>query len=55
MKLSIEIDTTSPMEAAKGVAMLSGLTLYLLDRRMTATSTKSIENKRKWLSKHSLG
>lgn len=41
MKLSIEIDTTSPIEAASGVAMLSGFTLYLFDRRITATSTKS--------------
>jgi hypothetical protein len=41
IKLSIEIDTTSPMEAAKGVAKLSGFTLYLFDRRITATSTKS--------------
>lgn len=41
IKLSIEIDTTSPMDAASGVAMLSGLTLYLFDRRITATSTKS--------------
>lgn len=46
MKLSIEIDTMSPMEAARGVAMLSGFTLYLFDNRITATSTKS-----DWMSK----
>lgn len=41
MKLSIEIDTISPIEAANGVAMLSGFILYLVVSRMTATSTKS--------------
>lgn len=41
MKLSIEIETTSPIEAASGVAKLSGLTLYLFESRITATSTKS--------------
>ena len=41
MKLSSEIETTSPIEAANGVARLSGLTLYLFERRITATSTKS--------------
>jgi hypothetical protein len=44
MKLSIEIDTTSPMEAANGVAMLSGFTLYLFESKITATRTKSVEN-----------
>lgn len=41
MKLSIEMETTSPIEAANGVARLSGLTLYLFDNIITATSTKS--------------
>ena len=42
MKLSMVIDTTSPIEAASGVAILSGFTLYLFDNRITATRTKSI-------------
>lgn len=41
MKLSMLIDTTSPILAASGVAMLSGLILYLVVSRMTATRTKS--------------
>lgn len=41
MKLSIAMETTSPMEAANGVAMLSGFTLNLFDNKITATSTKS--------------
>lgn len=41
IKLSIAIDTTSPIDAARGVAILSGLTLYLLDSKITATKTKS--------------
>lgn len=44
MKLSMAMDTTSPMDAASGVAMLSGFTLYLLDSKITATSTKSKNN-----------
>lgn len=42
MKLSMVIETTSPIEAARGVARLSGFTLYLLESRITATSTKSV-------------
>lgn len=35
------IDTTSPMEAAKGVAKLSGFNRYFWDNNITATNTKS--------------
>lgn len=42
MKLSIAIETTSPMEAASGVAILSGLTLNRFDNKITATKTKSM-------------
>lgn len=35
------METTSPIEAANGVAMLSGFTLNLFVSRMTATNTKS--------------
>lgn len=38
------IDTTSPMEAASGVARLSGFRLYFCENRITATSTKSVNN-----------
>lgn len=41
MKLRSEIDTRSPIDAAKGVAKLSGLTLNLLHSKITPTSTKS--------------
>lgn len=41
MMASIVIDTKSPIEAAIGVAMLSGFALYLCAIRMTPTSTKS--------------
>lgn len=41
MKLSIAIETTSPIDAARGVAILSGFTLYLFDSRITAIKTKS--------------
>lgn len=41
MKLSKEIETTSPIEAASGVAKLSGLTLYLLASSTTVAITKS--------------
>lgn len=34
-------DTTSPIEAAKGVARLSGFRLNLKDNNITATNTKS--------------
>lgn len=35
------METTSPMDAAKGVAKLSGFMLYFLESRITATNTKS--------------
>lgn len=38
---SIAIDTTSPMEAASGVAKLSGFILKRFDNKITATKTKS--------------
>lgn len=41
MKLSIAMDTRSPIDAASGVAKLSGFTLYLFDNKITATNTKS--------------
>lgn len=34
-------DTTSPIDAANGVAILSGFQLHLWDVSITATSTKS--------------
>lgn len=34
-------DTTSPIDAAKGVAILSGFKLKRWDVKITATSTKS--------------
>lgn len=46
MKLSIAIETTSPMDAASGVAILSGFTLNLLDNKITATKTKSVRMKK---------
>lgn len=39
--------TTSPIEAASGVARLSGFILYFLDKIITATNTKSVEIGRK--------
>lgn len=36
------IDTTSPMDAARGVARLSGFILNLSDSNITATNTKSV-------------
>jgi hypothetical protein len=42
MKLSIAMETRSPIEAASGVAILSGFTLYLFDNKITATKTKSV-------------
>lgn len=41
MKDSKLIATTSPIEAARGVAKLSGFILYFFDRIITATKTKS--------------
>lgn len=41
IKLSKEIETTSPIEAARGVARLSGLTLYLFASKITVATTKS--------------
>lgn len=41
----MEIDTTSPMDAAKGVAKLSGFILYFLDNKITPTRTKSAKEK----------
>lgn len=38
-------DTTSPIDAANGVAKLSGFILNLCDSRITATSTKSVINR----------
>ncbi len=37
------MDTTSPIEAANGVARLSGFILNLRDNKITATNTKSVE------------
>lgn len=37
------IDTTSPIEAANGVARLSGFKRNFWDNSITATNTKSIE------------
>lgn len=42
MNESIAIDTTSPMEAASGVAKLSGFILKRFDNKITATKTKSV-------------
>lgn len=39
------IETTSPMEAAKGVAKLSGFKRYFWDNNITATNTKSENGK----------
>lgn len=39
---SNDIETTSPIDAAKGVARLSGFIVVLLEIKITATSTKSI-------------
>lgn len=41
MNDSMVSDTTSPIEAAKGVARLSGFRLNLKDNNITATNTKS--------------
>lgn len=41
MNESMVSDTTSPIDAANGVAILSGFQLNLLDVSITATSTKS--------------
>lgn len=37
------METRSPIEAASGVAILSGFTLYLFDNKITATKTKSVD------------
>lgn len=46
--------TTSPIEAARGVAKLSGFILYFFDKIITATKTKSRgrerEKERKWVN-----
>lgn len=39
-------ETTSPMDAASGVAKLSGFILNLCEIRITATSTKSANRRR---------
>lgn len=44
MKESKLMETTSPIEAANGVARLSGFILNLLDSKITATNTKSAED-----------
>lgn len=41
MKDRILNDTTSPIDAANGVAKLSGFILNLCESKITATSTKS--------------
>lgn len=41
--------TTSPIEAASGVARLSGFILYFFDKIITATKTKSKEEREKTL------
>lgn len=43
MKESKLMDTTSPIDAASGVARLSGFIFNLLDSKITATNTKSVE------------
>lgn len=40
------IETTSPKEAAKGVAKLSGFILHLYEIMMTAIITKSVRKER---------
>jgi hypothetical protein len=37
----MDSDTTSPIDAAMGVAKLSGLSLYLTDSKIIPTSRKS--------------
>lgn len=42
MNESMVIDTTSPIEAANGVARLSGFNFSFMVSSITATSTKSV-------------
>lgn len=45
MKESMLIETTSPIDAANGVAKLSGFKRNFSDNNITATNTKSVKKK----------